>query len=84
MGYPPKVSRKGKAPPLERGKGRYSPPANLERVIAKALKRGVKGPFPLVSEALLEDMKLRGFSIVCGYKLRESFSSEDSNNEKIL
>jgi hypothetical protein len=36
------VSRKGKAPPLERGRGRYSPSANTGRVIAKALKRGDK------------------------------------------
>jgi len=27
-GAPIEVSRKGKAPPLERGKGKYSPPAN--------------------------------------------------------
>jgi hypothetical protein len=45
VGYPPRVSRKGKAPPLERGKGKYSPPANPERVTAKALKRGDKGSF---------------------------------------
>jgi len=28
VGLPIEVSRKGKAPPLERGKGKYSPPAN--------------------------------------------------------
>jgi hypothetical protein len=37
------VSSKGKTPPLERGRGKYSPPANPERVTAKALKRGDKG-----------------------------------------
>jgi len=28
---------------FERGRGKHSPPANLERVTAKALKRGDKG-----------------------------------------
>jgi len=43
VGYPPRISRKGKTPPLERGRGRHSPPVNPERVTAKALKRGDKG-----------------------------------------
>jgi hypothetical protein len=32
VGYPSRVSRKGKAGPLEAGRGKYSPPANPERV----------------------------------------------------
>jgi hypothetical protein len=43
VGYPSRVSRRGKASPLEAGRGRYSPPANPERVTSKALKRGDKG-----------------------------------------
>jgi len=39
------VSRKGKAPAESGRRGRYSPPANLERVTAEALKRGDKGVF---------------------------------------
>jgi len=38
-----RVSRKGKTPPLERGRGNYSPPANPERVTSKASKRRDKG-----------------------------------------
>jgi len=30
-GVPIEVSRKGKAPPLERGRGKYSPPAPLDK-----------------------------------------------------
>jgi hypothetical protein len=37
------VSRKGKASPLEAGRGKYSPPANPERVTSKGLKRRNKG-----------------------------------------
>jgi len=37
------VSRKGKAGPLEAGKGKYSPPANPERVTSEGLKRRDKG-----------------------------------------
>jgi hypothetical protein len=33
------VSRKGKAGPLEAGRGKHSPPANPERVTSEALKR---------------------------------------------
>jgi hypothetical protein len=33
------VSRKGKASPLEAGRGRYSPPANPERVTSKVLEK---------------------------------------------
>jgi hypothetical protein len=43
VGYPPWLSREGKAPAESGGRGKYSPPANLERVTAKALKRGDKG-----------------------------------------
>ena len=39
MGYPSRVSGKGKAGPLEAGRGEYSPPANPERVTLEALKR---------------------------------------------
>jgi hypothetical protein len=37
------VSRKGKAGPLEAGRGKHSPPANPERVTSEALKRRDKG-----------------------------------------
>ena len=43
MGYPSRVSRKGKAGPLEAGRGKYSPPANPERVASEGLKRRDKG-----------------------------------------
>jgi hypothetical protein len=38
-GAPTKGEQEGKAAPLERGRGRYSPPATPERVTSKALKR---------------------------------------------
>ncbi|NIS72379.1 MAG: hypothetical protein GTO12_26630 [Proteobacteria bacterium] len=34
VGDPSRMSRKGKTAPLERGRGRNSPPANPERVTA--------------------------------------------------
>jgi hypothetical protein len=37
------VSRKGKASPLEAGRGKYSPPAKPERVTSKAWKRRDNG-----------------------------------------
>jgi hypothetical protein len=37
------VSRKGKASSLEAGRGKYSPPANPERVTSEGLKRRDKG-----------------------------------------
>jgi len=37
------VSRKGKASPLEAGRGKYSPPASPERVTSEALKRRDRG-----------------------------------------
>jgi hypothetical protein len=37
------VSRKGKAGPLEAGRGKYSPPASPERVTPEALKRRDNG-----------------------------------------
>ncbi len=43
VGYPSRVSRKGKAGPLEAGRGKYSPPANPERVTLEALKRRNSG-----------------------------------------
>ncbi|MFH1624396.1 MAG: hypothetical protein ABID54_04475 [Pseudomonadota bacterium] len=52
VGYPPacalhaarsRVSRKGKASPLEAGRGEYSPPASPERVTAEAVSEGIKG-----------------------------------------
>ncbi|MFQ6078490.1 MAG: hypothetical protein ACE5NJ_05060 [Thermodesulfobacteriota bacterium] len=43
MGYPSRVSREGKAGPLEAGRGKYSPPANPERVTSEGLKRRDKG-----------------------------------------
>jgi hypothetical protein len=61
-GVPTEVKQEGESPPPQAGgKGRYSPTANLERVTAKALKRGVRGPPPLVSEALWTDLALRMF-----------------------
>jgi hypothetical protein len=43
VGYPSRVSRKGKAGPLEAGRGKYSPPANPERVTLEALSEGTRG-----------------------------------------
>jgi len=43
VGYPSRASRKGKTSPLEAGRGKYSPPANLERVTSEALKRWGNG-----------------------------------------
>ena len=37
------MSGKGKTGPLEAGRGKYSPPANPERVTLEVLKRGDKG-----------------------------------------
>jgi hypothetical protein len=45
VGHPPRVSRKGKAPPLERGRGRRSSPANPGRVSARASERGDNGVY---------------------------------------
>jgi len=45
------VSRKGKAGPLEAGRGKYSPPASPERVTSEALKGRDKG-FPLTKNIL--------------------------------
>jgi hypothetical protein len=39
VGHPSRVSRKGKAGPLEAGRGKYSPPENPERVTAGASER---------------------------------------------
>jgi len=39
VGYPSRVSRKGKTRPLEPGRGRVSPPANPERVTSGASER---------------------------------------------
>jgi hypothetical protein len=38
-GHPLRVSRKGKARPLEPGRGNHSPPANPERLSSKAPER---------------------------------------------
>ena len=38
-GAPNEGEQEGKAPPLERGRGKYSPSASPERVTSKALKR---------------------------------------------
>jgi len=43
VGHPSRVSRKGKAGPLEAGRGKHSPPANPERATSKALKRRDNG-----------------------------------------
>jgi len=46
VGYPSRVSRaegKGKAGPLEAGRGKYSPPANPEGVTSEGLKRRDNG-----------------------------------------
>jgi len=39
VGHPSRVSRKGKASPLEGGRGKYSPPASPERVTSGAFER---------------------------------------------
>jgi hypothetical protein len=46
VGYPSRVSRKGKAGPLETGRGKHSPPASLERITSEALKRRDSGVYP--------------------------------------
>jgi len=43
VGYPSRVSRKGNAPPSERGRGKVSPPANPERVTSGASERKDNG-----------------------------------------
>ena len=43
VGYPSRVSRKGKTSPLEAGREKYSPPANPERVTSEGVKRRDKG-----------------------------------------
>ena len=55
MGHPSRVSRKGKAGPSEAGKGKYSPPANPERVTAGASERRDGG-------VLLQRSKKEGLS----------------------
>jgi len=47
VGYPSRVSRKGKAGPLEAGRGKYSPPASSEGVTPEALKRRDNGVPPM-------------------------------------
>jgi len=43
-GVPTEGKQEGEnLPPQAGGRGKHSPPANLERVTAKALKRGDKG-----------------------------------------
>jgi hypothetical protein len=42
-GAPIEVSRKGKAPPLERGRGKTFPTCEPDRVTAEAVKRGNNG-----------------------------------------
>jgi hypothetical protein len=53
------VSGKGKAGPLEVGRGKYSPPANPERVTSKALKRRDNGVLSTKTESF---MKSKGYS----------------------
>jgi hypothetical protein len=40
VGDPSRASRKGKAGPLETGRGKYSPPASPEKVTSEALSEG--------------------------------------------
>ena len=42
-GPPSRVSKKGEAGPLEAGRGKYSPPANPERVTSEVLERRNNG-----------------------------------------
>jgi len=61
VGYPSRVSRaegKGKAGPLEAGRGKYSPPANPEGVTSEGLKRRDKG-VPLLKILLIKARKLQ-------------------------
>jgi hypothetical protein len=44
-GPPSRVSKKGKAGPLEAGRGKYSPPANPERVTSEGLERRNNGVY---------------------------------------
>jgi len=48
VGHPLRVSRKGKAGPLEAGRGKYSPPANPKRVTAVASERRDGGVLQLM------------------------------------
>ena len=41
VGYPSRVSGKGKADPSEIGRGKHSPPASPERVTSEALSEGI-------------------------------------------
>jgi hypothetical protein len=59
------VSRKGKAGPLEAGRGKYSPPANPERVTSEGLKRRDKGVHHL-------NIKYEINSIVCKNIVKKS------------
>jgi hypothetical protein len=53
------MSREGKAGPLEAGRGKYSPPANPERVTSKALKRRDNGVLLRKTESLIESKAYR-------------------------
>jgi len=46
VGHPSRVSRKGKARPLEPGRGKHSPPANPERVTSGAPERELPRCWP--------------------------------------
>ncbi len=72
-GVPIEVSRKGKAPPLERGRGKYSPPANPDRVTARALERRDNG--------VLLSRNMNGFIV---NKLQESLVQKSGNSRRAL
>jgi hypothetical protein len=52
------MSGKGKAGPSEAGRGKYSPPANPERVTSEALKRRDNGVLSRKTESI---MKSKGY-----------------------
>jgi hypothetical protein len=59
VGYPPRVSGKGKAGPLEAGRGKYSPPANPGRVTSEALKRRDNGVLSRKTESVMKSAGYR-------------------------
>ena len=82
MGYPSRVSRKGKAGPLEAGRGKHSPPASPERVTPEVLKRRDNG-FPFIST--FSERKERVFSRrqARGWRLRGEWRIENEEVRRV-
>ena len=56
------AERKGKAGPLEAGRGKYSPPANPGRVTSEALKQGDNGVLSGKTESAMKSRAYRNRS----------------------